>query len=179
MSLRSVAVLLACWATAAAAELGPHLAPALGKPAPAGFEAVVTPDGVGLPAGQGSVAEGEGVYVARCAACHGADGRLAGNALAGGRGTLATAQPLKTVGSFWPYATTLFDYVNRAMPYGNEKSLTANEVYAVTAYVLFLNEIIPADAVLSQTSLAQVIMPNRDGFRPAPDFQPVQPPSGP
>ena len=95
---------------------------------------MVATDGSGLPAGSGAVTKGKELYDAQCAACHGFDGRLRGNALAGGEGTLASSNALKTVGSYWPFATTLFDYIKRAMPYGNEKSLSDDEVYAVTAY---------------------------------------------
>ncbi|MDR6582402.1 cytochrome c [Herbaspirillum frisingense] len=121
--------------------------------------------GHGLPPGSGSVAQGQRVYAQTCAACHGDRGQ--GNpadALVGGRGSLATAKPLKTIGSFWPYATTVFDFINRAMPYNAPKSLTADEVYAVTAYLLHLNGIVAADAVLDAVSLPKVRMPNRDGF---------------
>ena len=89
------------------AELGLHLQPALGKPAPHGFEAVVAPDGSGAPAGEGTAEIGRPLYDAHCAACHGLDGKLAGNAIAGGIGSLRSAKPNKTVGSYWPYATTL------------------------------------------------------------------------
>jgi cytochrome c len=107
------------------------------------------------------------VYVAHCSACHGPTGTEGPNdVLVGGQGSLTTARPLKTVGSFWPYATTLWDYINRAMPFGEPRSLSADDVYAVTAYVLFLNGIIPEHQVLSQTTLASVKMPNRNGFIP-------------
>ena len=164
------------WAIAggAAAELGVELRPGLGQPARADFEAVVLPDGSGLPVGSGTVAEGQALYARHCAACHGADGRQAGNALVGGQGSLTSATPHRTVGSYWPYATTLYDYVNRAMPYGNEKSLTADEVYAVVGYVLFLNDIVPAEAELTQVTLPDVLMPNAGGFRSAPSFQPLR-----
>ena len=170
MFMRKCLLLSLVVALPVSAELGGDLRPALGKPAPADFESVVMPDGAGLPAGQGSVAAGEEIYAFRCAACHGADGRLAGNQLVGGEGTLASARPLKTVGSYWPYATTLFDYVGRAMPYGDEKSLTVTERYSVVAYVLHLNGIVGADETLDQDSLPKVEMPNREGFFEAQDF---------
>jgi cytochrome c len=121
--------------------------------------------GAGLPPGSGSVKQGAAVYAAKCEACHGANG--AGkplDALVGGQGTLASGTPVRTVGSYWPYATTLFDYVRRAMPTNAPKSLTDSEVYAVSAYVLQLNGIIPQDAVMNAQTLPQVKMPNKDGF---------------
>jgi cytochrome c len=132
----------------------------------------VGPDGAGLPPGSGSVAEGRRVYAERCAACHGTDGQGGPmDRLAGGQGTLATAKPVRTVGSYWPYATTLFDYVRRAMPFDAPQSLKPGEVYAVSAFVLHLNGIVAADAVLDAKSLPLVKMPNRDGFvaDPRPD----------
>lgn len=141
----------------------------LGRPATpaaiAAWDIDVAPDGAGLPKGSGSVAAGQAVYAAQCAACHGAKGEgKPADALVGGQGTLATGKPVKTIGSFWPYATTVFDFIRRAMPYQAPQSLSADEVYAVTAYLLHLNGIVPADAVLDATSLPQVRMPNRDGF---------------
>ncbi len=141
----------------------------LGQPLPetqlARWNIDVDAQGHGLPPGRGSVAQGQRVYAQTCAACHGDKGQ--GNpadTLVGGRGSLATAKPLKTIGSFWPYATTVFDFINRAMPYNAPKSLSADEVYAVTAYLLHLNGIVTADTVLDAASLPQVRMPNRDGF---------------
>ena len=157
----------------AQAELGEHLQISLGKPAAQDFEAVVAPDGSGAPPGAGSVGAGKELYERHCTACHGLDGKLPGNAIAGGIGSLTTSRPNKTVGSYWPYATTLFDYINRAMPYGNEKSLTANEIYAITAYVLHLNDIVPHSLVLSVENLAEIEMPNRNGFRTLPGYRPV------
>ena len=133
----------------------------------------VPPDGTGLPPGQGSVAQGAMTYSAKCAGCHGAD--LQGNKalgappLVGGRGTLAT-KPLKTVESYWPYATTLFDYVRRAMPMNAPGSLSDEEVYAVSAYVLNRAHIVADTAVMDAHTLKQVRMPNRLGF--VPDWKP-------
>ncbi len=132
------------------------------------FDIDVAPDGNGLPEGRGSVAQGATIFAAHCAACHGAHGEAGNSApvpkLAGGAGTLATPKPIKTVGSYWPYATTLYDYIHRAMPLGSAQSLSPDEVYAVTAYVLSLNGIVAADATLDAKSLASVKMPNRQGF---------------
>lgn len=131
----------------------------------------VLPDGRGLPAGSGTVAQGKAVFEQNCAACHGEGGQGGiKDRLVGGQGTLATAKPIKTVGSFWPYATTLFDYIRRAMPYSAPGSLTADETYAVAAYILSQNGIVPGDAVLSRENLPQVRMPNRDGFVPEREF---------
>jgi cytochrome c len=111
------------------------------------------------------VRDGATVYEQKCAACHGVKGvGKPADPLAGGRGTLASKTPLRTVGSYWPYSTTLFDYVRRAMPITNPLSLTNDEVYAVSAYVLYLNGIVSEDAQMNAQTLPQVKMPNRDGF---------------
>jgi cytochrome c len=132
----------------------------------ASWDISVGPDGVGLPAGRGTARQGEPIYAEKCASCHGAKGEGQPNdRLAGGHGTLTGDGPaVKTVGSFWPHATTLFDYVRRAMPISEPQSLTANEVYAVSAYVLALNGIVETDQVMDARSLPQVKMPNRDKF---------------
>ena len=167
ITMRKLVFLLLLHAGVVQAELGSHIKIRLGVAAPENFESVAAPDGSGLPIGSGSVTEGKALYINQCAACHGLDGKLAGNAIAGGVGTLAGDRPFKTVGSYWPYATTLFDYINRAMPYGNEKSLNANEVYAITTYVLYLSGIVGENDSLNESSLIDVQMPNRDGFRTA------------
>jgi len=139
----------------------------------AAFDIDVRPDGQGLPPGHGSAQEGAKIFATTCASCHGEKGELAqptGNALAGGQGTLASAKPIKTVGSYWPYASTLYDFIRRAMPFNAPQSLSNDEVYAVTAYVLSLNNIVPEDAVLDAANLPKIRMPNRDGFKPA-DWQ--------
>lgn len=129
----------------------------------------VAPDGRGLPPGSGDVKTGAVVFAQKCAACHGANGEgLIGDPLVGGRGTLQSANPKRTVGSYWPYATTLFDYIRRAMPYNAPQSLSADEVYAVSAWILNRNGIVPDDARLDAHTLAAVRMPNRDGFVPDP-----------
>ena len=123
-------------------------------------------DGAGLPPGAGDVATGEALYVEKCAACHGEFGEGAGRmpALMGGEGTLTSAQPRRTVGSFWPHAPSVFDYVWRAMPFGQPYSLKPEEVYALTAYILHMNDIVPADFTASARTLAAVRMPNAQGF---------------
>ena len=134
--------------------------------------AAIAPDGTGLPEGSGTVAAGRELFAAKCSRCHGdkAEGNV-GPALVGGQGTLATARPLKTVGSFWPYATTVWDYVNRAMPFDQPGQLKAPEVYALVAYLLNINGIIDNGQVMDAKSLPKVKMPNRDGFvaDPRPD----------
>ncbi|QND71971.1 c-type cytochrome [Tardiphaga robiniae] len=133
----------------------------------------VRPDGKGLPNGSGTVVRGKAVYEENCAACHGANGQDGiKDRLAGGQGSLASDKPLKTVGSFWPYATTLFDYIHRAMPYQAPGSLEVDDTYAVAAYILRLNGILPADGKLDKQSLPKIKMPNRDGFVPDPEFSP-------
>jgi len=134
----------------------------------------VAPDGKNLPAGKGSVAHGREVYDAQCASCHGARGEGGlGDRLVGGDGTLATAKPVKTIGSYWPYATTLFDYVRRAMPLTAPQSLSNDDVYAVSGYLLFLNGIVAESAIVDRDTLTQVKMPNRNGFvaDPRPDVK--------
>ena len=137
----------------------------------------VAPDGTGLPAGSGTVAQGKEIYQTHCRACHGEKG-VGGmfDRLAGGQGSLASAAPVKTVGSFWPYATTLFDYIRRAMPYPAPGSLSTEDTYSVAAYILNLNGILPDDGSLDERTLPQVQMPNRNGFVPDPEFAPATPP---
>jgi cytochrome c len=130
------------------------------------WDVSIGPDGVGLPLGSGTPKQGEAIYAAKCVACHGEKGAGKPNdQLVGGQGTLAgDGPPVKTVGSFWPYATTVFDYVRRAMPYNETKSLSNDEVYAVVAYILNLNGIIADNDTMDQRTLQKVKMPNRDGF---------------
>jgi len=125
----------------------------------------VSPDGAGLPPGSGTPKQGEAVYASKCLACHGEKGAGKPNdALVGGIGSLAGDKPaLKTVGSFWPYATTIFDYVRRSMPYNESKTLTNDELYAVAAYILQLNGIIGENDTMNAQTLPKIRMPNRDG----------------
>jgi cytochrome c len=134
--------------------------------------AAIGPDGAGLPEGSGTPAAGKEIFLSACARCHGDKGQgNIGPRLVGGQGTLATAQPIKTVGSFWPYATTVWDFINRAMPFDQPGKLKPSEVYSLVAYILNLNGIIGANDVMDAKSLPKVRMPNRDGFvsDPRPD----------
>jgi cytochrome c len=125
----------------------------------------IAPDGAGLPAGQSTAAAGKSVYTRRCETCHGPTGTEGPqDRLVGGKGSLATDKPIKTVGSYWPYATTLWDYIRRAMPFDHPGTLSNDEIYGVTAYVLFLNGIVGEQDVVDQKTLPQVQMPNRRGF---------------
>lgn len=135
----------------------------------AAWDQWVTPDGEGLPPGRGTAGEGEPLYAQLCSTCHGPDGRGGEQAaLVGGRGTLASADPVKTVESYWPYATTLWDYIHRAMPFDLPGTLTADQVYSLVAYVLYLGDVVERDEVMDAESLPEVQMPNRDGFIPDP-----------
>jgi cytochrome c len=141
------------------------------------WDIAVGPSGKELPPGSGDVPQGVVLYLTKhCVVCHGAalEGTQYGPRLAGGAGTIATPAPLRTVGSYWPYATTVWDYINRAMPRSPYQpgSLTANEVYALTAFLLYKNGIIKATDTLDAASLPKIRMPNRDGFFPArPDWE--------
>jgi mono/diheme cytochrome c family protein len=140
------------------------------------WDVTIPPDGKGLPLGSGTAAQGESVYATRCASCHGESGQspkynpaaTKRTLLVGGRGTLDTDKPVQTIGSYWPYATTLWSYINRSQPFDEPGSLTPDQVYAVTAYLLYLNQIIGQSDVLDARSLPTVKMPNRDGFVPDP-----------
>jgi cytochrome c len=168
------AAALLCAAGAAASAQTPHYG--FGStPSQAELDrfVAVMPDGRGLPPGSGSVEQGKALYEQQCASCHGANlqGGI-GDKLIGGRGTLVNADPtkapVKTIESYWPYATTIFDYVKRAMPLTAPDSLSNDQVYAVTAYILSEAKIVPPDTVLDAKSLPAVKMPNRDGFIPDP-----------
>jgi S-disulfanyl-L-cysteine oxidoreductase SoxD len=140
----------------------------------AGWNIDIDRDGANLPPGSGSVAHGHEVFDQQCVACHGEKGEGGvGDRLVGGQGTIATSKPIKTVGSFWPYAPTLFDYIRRAMPQNAPQSLSNDDVYAVSAYILHLNGLLPADATLDARSLSAIKMPNRGMFTsdPRPDVR--------
>ena len=153
-------------ASAAAAADTPKFGKPISEADAAAWDISIGPDGVGLPAGSGTPQQGATVYAAKCAACHGAKGEGgAGPRLVGGQGTLrAPTPPVQTVGSYWPYATTVFDYVRRTMPWDKPKTLTNDEVYAVTAYILNMNGIVKEGEAMNKDTLPKVRMPNRDGF---------------
>jgi mono/diheme cytochrome c family protein len=164
IALTIVILIAGCTTTTARRET-----PKLGRVATAqeiaGWDISVEPDGTGLPAGRGTALEGAAVYEQKCQACHGAKGAGQPNdRLVGGQGTLATTAPVRTIGSYWPYSTTIFDYVRRAMPYLQPQTLTNDEVYALTAYLLQQNGIIGERDEMNAQSLPKVKMPNRDNF---------------
>ncbi|MGK6324131.1 c-type cytochrome [Sphingomonas sp. DT-51] len=172
MSMREPALLLAALSIIAGCSRGDDAAgatPHLGRPAPAEvvrrLDISVLSDGTGLPPGAGTVANGRVTFAAKCVACHGeaGTGGPAGR-LTGGIGTLASPKPIRSVTSYWPYAPTLFDYIRRAMPLTAPQSLTNDEVYGLTAYLLSLDGIVPADTRMDAAALSRVTMPNRNGF---------------
>lgn len=132
----------------------------------AAWDTSIFPDGEGLPDGSGTVAQGEVIYQQQCVYCHGENGlgTQFGDQLAGAQMGLTSDYPEKTIGSYWPYATTVFDVVRRSMPMTAPGSLTDDEVYAVTAYLLYLNNLVDEEAVLDKASLPEITMPNEDGF---------------
>jgi S-disulfanyl-L-cysteine oxidoreductase SoxD len=134
----------------------------------AGWDIDIRPDGMGLPPGKGTVKQGEAIYMQQCAACHGEFGESAGRwpIISGGENTLASDDPVKSIGSYWPYASTVIDYIRRAMPFGNAQSLTNDELYAVTAYVFYLNDIIKDEHFeLNANSFKSIKLPNEPNFR--------------
>ncbi len=132
------------------------------------WDTAISLDGTELPPGSGTAREGASLYASKCAACHGQnlEGSPLGSALAGGKGTLTSAHPVETIGSYWAFATPIWDYINRAMPLHQEGTLSADQVYALTASLLYRNDIIPESDVLDAQSLPKVRMPNREGFIP-------------
>jgi S-disulfanyl-L-cysteine oxidoreductase SoxD len=172
MSTRNAFLVAACGLALASVAASAAESPNLGRAATpeeiAGWDISIGPDGAGLPPGSGTPKQGEAVYAAKCLACHGEKGAGKPNdQLVGGQGTLAGDKPaIKTIGSYWPYATTVFDYVRRAMPYVESKSLTNDEVYAVAAYILHLNGVIADTDTMDAQTLPKVKMPNRGGFLP-------------
>jgi mono/diheme cytochrome c family protein len=174
MSMRKVLVVTApatvfavlALASTTFAQQGPNLGKPIAQEDLASWDISIGPDGVGLPSGSGTVKQGEATFMAKCQPCHNEKGAGQPNdRLVGGQGSLpGDKPPVKTVGSFWPYATTLFDYIRRAMPLNESKSLTSDEVYGVVAYLLNLNGVVPETETLNAQTLPKVMMPNRDGF---------------
>ncbi len=153
------------WPLSVGSQEGPKLGVEATPEEIAGWNISVGPDGAGLPPGSGTPDVGAAIFAAKCAACHGPQGEgLLNDQLVGGQGSLATENPVQTIGSYWPYATTIFDYVRRAMPYQTPHTLTDDETYALTAHLLHLNGIIGADDTMDAQSLPAVEMPNRDNF---------------
>ena len=154
---------LACFANVAVAE-----GPGLGKPMTAAelaaWDINILPDGRGLPPGSGTPAQGARIYAEKCVACHGESGKGGPNSALVGGAPLTSMETVKTIANFWPYATTIFDYVRRAMPWQQPKTLTNDEVYALTAYLLALNKLIGENDAVNAETLPRVRMPNRDGF---------------
>ncbi|PIW26736.1 MAG: MFS transporter [Rhodospirillales bacterium CG15_BIG_FIL_POST_REV_8_21_14_020_66_15] len=163
----------------AAADAGDRKFPELGAAATAeqikAWDIDVRPDGLGAPAGSGTAAKGERIYVRKCAHCHGDFGEARGRypVLVGGHGSLKDDRPEKTIGSYWPFASTIFDYVKRAMPFGEAQTLTNDEVYSITAFLLSMNDVIDSDFVLDASTIGKIEMPNAKNFfeDPRPDGQ--------
>src|SRR3979490_1043733 len=173
-SIAAFAVFTLVCATAAQAQNPFGIGRAATPAEIAGWNIDIDREGHNLPPGSGSVSHGHEVFDQQCAACHGAKGEGGlGDQLVGGQGRIATPKPVRTVGSYWPYAPTLFDYIRRAMPQNAPQSLSNEDVYAVSAYILNLNGLLPADALLDAKALAAIRMPNRDAFvaDPRPDVQ--------
>ena len=170
MSTRRLVLALACLGVSCSPSgHGADGAPGLGLPASDEEVARVFwsifPDGENLPPGSGTAAEGSVLFQLHCQACHGPEGvGEPADRLVGGQGTLGTEMSVKTVGSYWPYATTVFNYIRRAMPYTAPMSLSNDDYYALTAYLLQINEIISSDEILNAETLPEVVMPNREGF---------------
>ena len=164
--LAAAPAVLFALASPAFAQQSPNLGKPISAEDLASWDISIGPDGAGLPPGSGTVKQGEAVFAAKCQACHGEKGSGTPNdRLVGGQGSLPGDKPaVKTIGSYWPYATTLFDYIRRAMPFNESKSLTGDEVYGVVAYLLNLNGVIPESETMNAQSLPKVTMPNREGF---------------
>jgi S-disulfanyl-L-cysteine oxidoreductase SoxD len=168
MCMRKLSGLVILFALVLIATIAAGQGPKLGQPITeadiAGWAINVLPDGTGLPPGSGTPADGARVYAAKCAACHGQEGKGGANAKLVGGEPIKSIDAEKTIANFWPYSTTIFDYIRRAMPFRQPRSLTNDEVYALTAYILSLNKIIGANDTMNAQTLPKVRMPNRDGF---------------
>ena len=168
MYTRSLCGFAVTFALALSAKVASAQSPNLGKPISpaeiAPWDINILPDGTGLPPGSGTPAEGARVYAAKCSVCHGQDGKGGTSTRLVGGEPIKNMESEKTIASFWPYATTLFDYIRRAMPWRQPRSLTNEEVYALTAYILSLNKLIGESETINAQTLPKVRMPNRDGF---------------
>jgi S-disulfanyl-L-cysteine oxidoreductase SoxD len=173
MSTRSSSIPVACLVLGLTAGVAFADGPNLGKPITpadiAGWDISIQPDGTGLPPGAGTPAQGASIYAEKCAQCHGPDGKggvagVAASPLVGDVPITDISAAMKRIANFWPYATTLFDYIRRAMPWQQPKSLTNDEVYALTAYILAQNKLIGENDTINAETLPKVRMPNRDGF---------------
>lgn len=168
MSTRKLRVCILVFALALIPSVVFSQSPNLGKPiSPADFAAwdiTILPDGTGLPPGSGTPAEGARVYAAKCAVCHGESGKGGVNAALVGGAPIKDMESVKTISNFWPFATTLFDFIRRAMPWRQPRSLTNEEVYGLTAYILSLNKLIGENDRMNAATLPKVQMPNRNGF---------------
>ena len=168
MSMRKISITTFVLALSFGSSAAFAQAPNLGKPIdPAeitAWDISILPDGTGLPPGSGTPAQGAPIYAQKCAMCHGIDGKGGVNAAVVGGGPIKDMESAKTIANFWPYATTLFDFTRRAMPWQQPRSLTNDEVYALTAYILALNKLIGENDEMNAKTLPKVKMPNRDGF---------------
>lgn len=165
MSMHKLIATAGFAASLAVAQQSPDLGEPISEADLAPWDISIETNGDGLPPGSGSVAQGLSIYEAQCLSCHGPEGQDGQHdRLAGGHGTLADLNPVRTLGSFWPYASTVFDYIRRAMPFNTPQTLSNDEVYAVTAYLLYLNGIVDEDATLNARRLRRIEMPNAEGF---------------
>jgi S-disulfanyl-L-cysteine oxidoreductase SoxD len=168
MSMRKISITTFVLALSFGSSAAFAQAPNLGKPIdPAeitAWDISILPDGTGLPPGSGTPAQGAPIYAQKCAMCHGIDGKGGVNAAVVGGGPIKDMESAKTIANFWPYATTIFDFTRRAMPWQQPKTLTNDEVYALTAYILALNKLIGENDEMNAKTLPKVKMPNRDGF---------------
>ena len=168
MSMRKISITTFVLALSFGSSAAFAQAPNLGKPIDpaeiAAWDISILPDGTGLPPGSGTPAQGAPIYAQKCAMCHGIDGKGGVNAAVVGGGPIKDMESAKTIANFWPYATTLFDFTRRAMPWQQPRTLTNDEVYALTAYILALNKLIGENDEMNAKTLPKVKMPNRDGF---------------
>jgi cytochrome c len=164
MCTRDLAATLAALAAAGACAAGPDLGQPITPAEIAAWDISVSPSGDGLPPGSGTAAQGAVIYGQKCASCHGENLRGGNNAALVGGGPIERIDSVRTIRNFWPYSTTLFDYIRRAMPWPQPRTLSDDEVYALTAYILAENKLIAAEEAMNATTLPQVKMPNRDGF---------------